>query len=106
MNELSKRLPLEERLLQLAEECSELSKACLKARRAITKTNPTPKSTLECFQEITEEAADVLLCMHACGIVPDPENLAGNTMLNTAVFKYRRWIQRLDEEAKKNEQNG
>ena len=104
MNELNKRLPLEERLLQLAEECSELSKACLKARRAITKTNPTPKSTLECFQEITEEAADVLLCMHACGIAPDSEKLTGVAMLDTAIYKYHRWIQRLDEEATKNEQ--
>lgn len=46
-------------LLQLAEECSELSQACLKMIRKIDGTNPTPKSLKELRKGLIEEIADV-----------------------------------------------
>ena len=39
---IKRHLPEEELLLQLAEECAELSQAALKLRRALTGINPTP----------------------------------------------------------------
>lgn len=50
-------------LEQLAEECSELAQAALKMARKRRGTNPTPMTMEECKQRLTEETADVLLCI-------------------------------------------
>ena len=59
-------LGLEELLCQLAEEAAELSQAALKLRRALDGKNPTPKSVMECLDELVEEYADVFECMKLC----------------------------------------
>ena len=43
------RLPPEELLCQLGEECGELAQAALKLRRARTDKNPTPRTREECM---------------------------------------------------------
>ena len=50
-------------LEQLAEECSELSQASLKLARKYRGENPTPCSDMECIDKMTEEIADVEVCM-------------------------------------------
>lgn len=54
-------VPLVERLAGLAEECSELSQAALKYRRALTGINPTPMDAETCYDKLMEEIADVML---------------------------------------------
>ena len=48
-------------LLQLAEECSELSQACLKMVRA--NKGLTPKTIDECKDSLAEELSDVKVCI-------------------------------------------
>lgn len=61
LQEVGKQLGANEILLQLAEECSELSQACLKMVRA--NKGLTPKSVGECKDSLTEELNDVKVCM-------------------------------------------
>lgn len=56
-------LGIEEVLCQLAEEGAELSHAALKLRRAMTGKNPTPVWEDDAWENLVEEAADVMLCM-------------------------------------------
>lgn len=61
LKEVAKHLGANEILLQLAEECAELSQACLKMVRA--NKGLTPKSIAECKDSLTEELNDVKVCM-------------------------------------------
>ena len=61
---MSEVLPPDELLAQVAEECSELSQAALKMRRAMNGKNPTPKTVPECWDSFIEEYADVFLSIH------------------------------------------
>lgn len=58
---VAKHLGKDEMLLQLAEECAELSQACLKMVRA--SKGLTPKSISECQDHLAEELNDVRVCM-------------------------------------------
>ena len=55
------KLPVNELLCGLAEECSELAQAALKLRRSYDQTNPTPVDPDNAFEKLCEEIADVLL---------------------------------------------
>ena len=61
LNEIAKVLGRDEILLQLAEECSELSQSCLKMVRAYK--GLTPKTIDECKDNLSEELNDVKMCM-------------------------------------------
>ena len=50
-------------LEQLAEECSELAQAALKTARFLRGENPTDRTKMQCLQSLTEEMADVKVCM-------------------------------------------
>lgn len=50
-------------LEQLAEECSELGKAALKMARIIRNDNPTPVTTEQAKENLSEEAGDVTTCI-------------------------------------------
>ncbi len=54
---------------QLAEECSELSQACLKKARKLRDENYTPKTMEEIDANLEEEFTDVTLAANACNIV-------------------------------------
>lgn len=80
-----------------AEECAELSHACLKMARKIRGENPTPKTIEEIKENLIEELADVALTMSALISALDLnmaeiENLVG--------YKTTRWKHRLEKAGK------
>jgi NTP pyrophosphatase (non-canonical NTP hydrolase) len=82
-------MPLDERLVCLAEEAAELSQAALKYRRTIIKHNPTPVDSETAYDMLLEEIADVRLCLMT---------LYTNNMVIQDIMdqKLDRWIQRLE----------
>lgn len=60
---VASEVSLEDRLLQVAEECNELSQVILKYSRCLKSTNPTKESKLDIMNNLYEELADVDLCM-------------------------------------------
>jgi hypothetical protein len=93
INEIRKTVSKDDLLCQLAEECSELSQAALKLRRAITKTNPTPVTYNQALEDLMEEAADVLLCLR---VLPEVEENGYIIDIGIAE-KAERWMNRLQE---------
>ena len=63
--DLVKEIGIPAMLDQCAEECVELSHACMKLVRIIRGDNPTPASKIDVLSKIHEESADVLLCIHS-----------------------------------------
>lgn len=61
------RLSLEDQLLQLAEECGELSAAVLKLVRIRRGASPTPMTEIEALGRIEEELTDVRVCLDVIG---------------------------------------
>lgn len=61
--DITKHLSKEAMLELTAEECSELAQACLKLARKLRGENPTPKTEQECITDLTEEIADVMVCV-------------------------------------------
>ena len=84
-------------LEQTAEECAELAHACLKEARRLRGENPTPKTTPECWLAMSEELADLQLCMElleGAGYGQDPVAAA-----DQRAAKLLRWRDRLDKAA-------
>ena len=63
MKNIVDRIGLPALLEQTAEECAELSHACLKEARRLRGENPTPCTAEECYSKIVAEEADVQNCM-------------------------------------------
>lgn len=77
-------------LEQLAEECTELAHAALKMSRVLRGENPTPKTWTECLDALTEEIADVELCMDQL------EDFVDTFRIETIKDqKWARWMSRL-----------
>lgn len=92
----------EDILCQIAEEAAELSKAALKLRRALTRTNPTPVSVSEAQNNLIEEYGDVLGAFLVLASKYDSVNYI-NTAVNVNIdTKYQRWAERI-KEAKEND---
>ena len=85
-------------LEQLAEECSELAQAALKAARKYRGENPTPKTIDECYDSLQEEIADVMLCVGEYLDCKGPDYLDRVMLMN--LKKHERWEQRLKEDGK------
>ena len=81
------RLSLEDQLLQLAEECGELSAAVLKLVRIRRGKSPTPIKEIEALGRIEEELTDVRVCL----------DVIGNQLYSSDLyaFKMNRWYYRL-----------
>lgn len=92
------KVPVDERLAQLAEEAAELGKAALKLRRTRSTTNPTPVSDYEAYENLIEELADVLLCLDVAGFADWLPSCA-----RTMDEKIDRWATRLGWEDKAEE---
>jgi NTP pyrophosphatase (non-canonical NTP hydrolase) len=88
------KLPKEELLAQLAEECSELAQAALKLRRVFDGRNVTPVTEEEAFAKVLEEFADVMLCVKVIGI---DSVLNMKKILDIREKKLERWVKRLQE---------
>ena len=84
-----KELPIDTRLIQLAEEAAELSQAAIKYVRVLR--GETPVSKDEALENLTEELADVSVCMTAVNdLVPLSD------VVDTITDKVRRWEGRID----------
>lgn len=85
------KLSQEEMLIQLAEECNELSQACLKVVR-MGSHNPPNITCKDLDANFTEELADVLLCIKVL-----PKFVVVEEELNEiADYKLNRWVNRLN----------
>lgn len=94
MKNIVDRIGLPALLEQTAEECAELSHACLKEDRRLRGENPTPCTAEECYSKIVAEEADVQNCMRRlveAGYMWARGDVEGNL---------DRWRQRLDEAGK------
>lgn len=94
IEEIRKEISVSEILCQLAEECSELSKAALKLRRAISKENPTPIDECEAMDNLIEEIADVSLILEVLGIDNNNHKVC-LSILRITNQKMDRWLDRL-----------
>ena len=93
MNDIIDTIGLPAVLEQLAEECSELAQASLKYARLLRGENPTPKTEAECLESLTEEIADVYLCMNLIMVA----GVAGvETVEHITAEKFARWYERLE----------
>jgi len=93
MNDIIDTIGLPAVLEQLAEECSELAQASLKYARLLRGENPTPKTEQECLESLTEEIADVDLCISELmmeGLVDS------NKVIDIIDQKENRWKERLE----------
>ena len=86
---IPQELPIETRLIQLAEEASELSQASLKLVRSLDGDTPVPES--EAKAHLLEEIADVMVCTFA--LIGQADMMAVEAI---ARRKSRRWEERLN----------
>lgn len=86
---IPQELPIETRLIQLAEEASELSQASLKLVRSLDGDTPVPES--EARAHLLEEIADVFVCTFA--LVSESDMMAIETISRQ---KSKRWEDRLN----------
>lgn len=73
---IAEHIGVEALLEQTAEECTEMAHACLKMARKLRDENPTPVSIESCLEKLTEETADVMLCINTLiesGVLSDDE---------------------------------
>ncbi len=94
---IANKLGAEEILTAIAEEASELTQAVLKLRRAYNKLNYTPKTELECVQNVAEEMADLELCIEILMLCvsTDISRFMEGYKTGTKERKLTRWIDRL-----------
>lgn len=99
MIDLSAKIGIPALIEQCAEECVELSKACLKMSRKMRNENPTPLSENDILQNLAEEMADVTICMNAIvesGLLPyesiDSEIVRKEELLEKDLIKKRRYL--------------
>ena len=93
MNDIIDTIGLPAVLEQLAEECAELAQASLKYARLLRGENPTPKTRQECLEALTEEIADVDLCISELMV----EGLVdSNKVIDIIDQKGNRWKERLE----------
>lgn len=79
---------------QCAEECTELAKSCLKMARKMRNENPTPMGMDKILNDLTEEFADVSLCMDQ---IMEAGLLSEVTIDLIKERKIKRWEKRLEE---------
>ena len=93
MNDIIDTIGLPAVLEQLAEECAELAQASLKYARLLRGDNPTPKTKEQCIDDLTEEIADVLLCIN---ILYYSEIIDEYHIVDIMNSKLARWKERLE----------
>ena len=94
MNDIIDNIGLPAVLEQLAEECSELAQASLKYARLLRGENPTPKTEQECLESLTEEMADVELCI---SILMIAGHVNSDAVMELIEVKDKRWHKRIQE---------
>ena len=86
-----KELPIDTRLIQLAEEAAELSQAAIKYVRVLRGETPVTKE--DALRNLTEEVADVSVCMTSVNDLVRMSEVA-----EIIVEKVKRWEDRADAE--------
>ena len=81
------------RLMQLAEEATELAHAALKLSRILIGDSPTPVTEHEARLRLREEVADVIVCERALGIRENDPDIERQRRR-----KWWRWQERLDQQ--------
>ena len=81
-------------LEQCAEECAELTHACLKLSRKIRDENPTPREYKDIRESVIEEISDVYLCID---FIIDRLNINPWDLIEMESKKKQRWVDRLKE---------
>lgn len=90
---IGENLTTKELLCQLAEECSELSKAALKLRRTLSPcNNPTPVTYEEAISNFKEEVADIKLVLLVLDVKFDDSDIESICRRKT-----QRWANRLED---------
>ena len=89
LNYIRENLNDKARLMQLGEECAELSAAIFKLFRKTETDNPTPKSLDEIHDNLIEEIEDVVLSISVIS-----ERLRDRKIYES---KLKRWVERLKE---------
>ena len=84
-------------LEQCAEECNELAQSCLKMARKLRGDNPTPKTIDEIVVDLTEEIADVEVCIEE---ILHAEVVSGNDISEIKNSKRERWRKRINNKKK------
>lgn len=84
-------------LEQLAEECNELSQACLKMARKLRNDNPTPRTIDEIVVNLAEEIADVEVCIDE---ILHAEVVSENDISEVKKTKRERWRKRINNKKK------
>ena len=92
LNYIRENLSDKARLLQLGEECAELSAAIFKLFRKTETDNPTPKSLEEVHANLIEEIEDVVLSISVIS-----EYLRDRKIYES---KLMRWVERVKEREK------
>lgn len=92
---IKEHLSFEELCAGLAEEAAELAQAALKLRRSLDMSNPTPVSPADAYGNLTEEVADVLLCLRTMGF-----DIGKQEVQDVQNRKVKRWLGRLQENKK------
>ncbi len=92
MRGIMEKIGLPAMLEQLGEEGSEVVQASLKYARLLRGDNPTPKTRDQCIYDLTEEIADVLLCIN---ILYYNEIIDEHHIVNIMNSKLARWKQRI-----------
>lgn len=93
MHEIAEKIGRPAALEQAAEECAELSQACLKLSRKLRGENSTPVDMMSLLDSICEEIADVQVCI---------EVIKSSGLINTKYIdknrelKTERWKKRLN----------
>lgn len=96
---IAHNLSAEDILCSIAEEASELAKAALKLRRAITGTNPTPVTVDEALNNLIEEYSDTTGAFGVYAVKQFGEDISiiAEKVGLTTDTKYDRWAERIKE---------
>ena len=92
MRDIMEKIGLPAVLEQLGEEGGEVVQASLKYARLLRGENPTPKTEEQCIDDLTEEIADVWLCINIliqCGVIDEYR------MMRIMYSKRVRWKRRI-----------
>ena len=92
MRGIMEKIGLPAMLEQLGAEGGEVVQASLKYARLLRGENPTPKTEEQCIDDLTEEIADVELCIN---ILIESGVIDEYCMVNIMNHKEARWKQRI-----------
>lgn len=93
MNKIAETLTLDDLLIQLAEEASELAQAATKLYRATHGNNPTPVSAEDARAALIEEIADVNVAAEA---VRQKLGISCDAIAEVEDAKIERWKRRVE----------